>query len=395
MAPITERKRRLTQWDIKPPGYENVTAEQAKLSGMFPLPGAPRQQAMDPSRLQAFMNQPAGTASGAALRPSNSRQAKRLFVYNLPAGTTDDTLAQFFNLHLNGLNVIDGSDPVLSAGISPDRSFALLEFRNPTEATVALALDGISMEDASNGASNGSSAAPKGLELRRPKDYIVPSSVTDDAEDLPPGQISSRVPDTQNKISITNIPPYLTEEQVTELLVAFGELRAFVLVKDRSTDESRGIAFCEYAAPETTNIAVEGLNGMELSDRALKVGRASIGITQAPGLEMSVGAMSMFAGTSAVKTEGGEGTAGEVGGGRVLQLLNMVKEEELMDAEEYEGRFASILRPNPTPRYPRNPILLQAPLSKARATPADRDTPLQRSATTSARSAPSTGPCWT
>ena len=33
VLPITERKRRLTQWDIKPPGYENVTAEQAKLSG--------------------------------------------------------------------------------------------------------------------------------------------------------------------------------------------------------------------------------------------------------------------------------------------------------------------------------------------------------------------------
>ena len=34
IIPITERKRRLTQWDIKPPGYENVTAEQAKLSGL-------------------------------------------------------------------------------------------------------------------------------------------------------------------------------------------------------------------------------------------------------------------------------------------------------------------------------------------------------------------------
>jgi splicing factor U2AF subunit len=34
VVPILERKRRLTQWDIKPPGYENVTAEQAKLSGM-------------------------------------------------------------------------------------------------------------------------------------------------------------------------------------------------------------------------------------------------------------------------------------------------------------------------------------------------------------------------
>lgn len=35
--PVTERKRRLTQWDIKPPGYENVTAEQAKLSGKWSL----------------------------------------------------------------------------------------------------------------------------------------------------------------------------------------------------------------------------------------------------------------------------------------------------------------------------------------------------------------------
>ena len=34
VVPILERKRRMTQWDIKPPGYENVTAEQAKLSGM-------------------------------------------------------------------------------------------------------------------------------------------------------------------------------------------------------------------------------------------------------------------------------------------------------------------------------------------------------------------------
>lgn len=340
MIPINDRKRRLTQWDIKPPGYEKVTAEQAKLSGMFPLPGAPRQQAMDPSRLQAFMNQPAGTASGAALRPSNSRQAKRLFVYNLPPNITDEMLSQFFNLHLNGLNVIEGADPVLSAGISPDRSFALLEFRNPTDATVALAFDGISMEEdtsMANGSTNGSES--KGLRLRRPKDYIVPM-VTEDNADHASGTVSTRVPDTQNKISITNIPPYLTEEQVTELLVAFGELRAFVLVKDRSTDESRGIAFCEYMAPETTNIAVEGLNGMELTDKALKVERASVGIMQAPGLEMSVGAMSMFAGTTAVQ----DGEEGETKGGRVLQLLNMVKEEELMDAEEYEGKsFRALL----------------------------------------------------
>ena len=32
---VLTRKRRLTQWDMKPPGYENVTAEQAKISGMY------------------------------------------------------------------------------------------------------------------------------------------------------------------------------------------------------------------------------------------------------------------------------------------------------------------------------------------------------------------------
>ena len=155
--PVTERKRRLTQWDIKPPGYENVTAEQAKLSGkmynviiqalvlilntgMFPLPGAPRQQPMDPSRLQAFMNQPSGSAGNAALKPSNARQSKRLFVHNLPQSATDEGIINFFNLQLNGLNVVAAPDPCISAQISKDRTFALLEFKNPSEATVALAL---------------------------------------------------------------------------------------------------------------------------------------------------------------------------------------------------------------------------------------------------------------
>ena len=254
-VPITERRRRLTQWDIKPPGYENVTAEQAKLSGMalkifdipmtlidtgmFPLPGAPRQQPMDPSRLQAFMNQPSGSAGNAALKPSNARQSKRLFVHQLPPNATNEAIVNFFNLQLNGLNVIEGTDPCISAQISNDRAFALLEFKTPAETTVALALDGLSMEDNdsmqyTNGTADGS---PQGLLVRRPKDYIVPSNLEEIEEQE--GVVSPVVPDTPNKISITNLLPNLTEDQVTELLVAFGQLKAFVLVKDRSTEESR------------------------------------------------------------------------------------------------------------------------------------------------------------
>ncbi|KAL9036369.1 MAG: hypothetical protein Q9180_004341 [Flavoplaca navasiana] len=325
VVPITERKRRLTQWDFKPPGYENVTAEQAKLSGMFPLPGAPRQQPMDPSRLQAFMNQPSGSAGNAALRPSNARQSKRLFVHNLPSTASDEAIVNFFNLQLNGLNVIESTDPCISAQISQDRSFALCEFKSPVETTMALALDGIAMEDSdSMEYTNGdTSTNARGLSVRRPKDYIVPSSIEESEEQE--GVVSPVVPDTPNKISVTNLLPNLDEDQVTELLVAFGALKAFILVKDRSTDESRGIAFCEYADPAVTDIAVEGLNGMELGDKHLKVQRASIGVTQAAGLEMGVNAMSMLAGT----------TSTDLDEGRVLQLLNMVTAEELIDNEDY------------------------------------------------------------
>ena len=77
---------------------------------------------------------------------------------------------------------------------------------------------------------------------------------------------------------------------------------------------------------------MEGLNGMELGDKHLKVQRASIGNTQASGLEMGVNAMSMLAGTTSSGLEEG----------RVLQLLNMVTPEELIDNEDYDGSMLSV-----------------------------------------------------
>lgn len=213
------------------------------MSGMFPLPGAPRQQQMDPSRLQAFMNQPSGGASNAALKPSNARQSKRLFVSNLPASVTEDGLMQFFNLQLNGLNVTKGSDPCVQANIAEDRSFALVEFKLPTDATTALAMDGITMEEHHSDMNGNGTTTPKGLEIRRPKDYIVPTADDDAYTD---GEVSTEVPDTANKLAITNLPLFLTDDQVIELLKAFGDLRAFVLVRDRDAEESR---VCSQVSP--------------------------------------------------------------------------------------------------------------------------------------------------
>ncbi len=79
-------------------------------------------------------------------------------------------------------------------------------------------------------------------------------------------------------------------------------------------------------------MAIQGLNGMELGDRKLKVQKASIGIPQVAGIEMGVNAMSMLAGTTSLESDES----------RVLQLLNMVTADELMDNDDYEGMAPSL-----------------------------------------------------
>ena len=181
------------------------------------------------------MNQPGGTASASSLKPTNAKQAKRLIVHNLPPSTTNEAIAEFFNLHMNGVNIISGQDPCVSAHLSADKTFAVLEFKTSEDATYALALDGVSMEDNYNG--NEMQVDRPGLSIRRPKEYIAPTAPED--EDYVEGQMASVVKDGPNKISVTNIPVYIEEEQLLELLTAFGQLKAFVLAKDNGSDSSR------------------------------------------------------------------------------------------------------------------------------------------------------------
>jgi splicing factor U2AF subunit len=270
---IQKRQRRMTQWDIKPAGYENITAEQAKLSGMFPLPGAPRAAPMDPSKLAAFMSPSAGTASAAALAPGASKQSKRLYVHNLPLGTSSEELMDFFNLQLNGLNVVSGNDPCSSAHIASSKEYAALEFKTPEDATVALAMSGISMRDDAGGPDR------SGLSIRRPKDYITPSV---DENAYPGEEVSSVVKDSPNKLSIVNIPTFIEEEQVRELVETMGKLNAFVLVKDTSTEQHRVGQLCLLEINLLTLFRVShsaSMPTMRLSMLSSKVSTTSLSAT--------------------------------------------------------------------------------------------------------------------
>jgi len=193
------------------------------------------------------------------------------------------------------------------------------------------------------------------LKVRRPKDYvpfsIAPAEVAPGAPKpaLPAGAIvATNVPDSPHKIFIGGLPAHLNEEQVKDLLMTFGPLKAFNLVKDTTTGLSKGFAFCEYLDESVTDRACSGLNGMKLGDKQLLVQRAIIGaknpapqpiapqptlltgpLTASPAniLNLAIPAVTILA-TLAVSPQASQPT-------RVLQLLNVATLEEVKDEDEY------------------------------------------------------------
>ncbi|GFH19088.1 uncharacterized protein HaLaN_15982, partial [Haematococcus lacustris] len=97
------------------------------------------------------------------------------------------------------------------------------------------------------------------LKVRRPHDYnyavartLGPTEPNPNINIAALGVVSTQVEDGPNKIFVGGLPLFLNEDQVKELLLAFGPLKSFNLVTDRETGASKGFAFCEYADPDST-----------------------------------------------------------------------------------------------------------------------------------------------
>lgn len=140
------RRKPSLYWDVPPPGFEHITSMQYKAmqaSGQIPASVIPD------------IPQAAVPVVGSTI----TRQARRLYVGNIPFGVTEDEMMDFFNqqMHLVGLAQADGS-PVLACQINLDKNFAFLEFRSIDETTQAMAFDSINFKGQS-------------LKIRRPHDY--------------------------------------------------------------------------------------------------------------------------------------------------------------------------------------------------------------------------------
>ncbi|XP_001950852.1 splicing factor U2AF 50 kDa subunit [Acyrthosiphon pisum] len=317
----SRRRKPSLYWDVPPPGFEHIAPLQYK---------AMQAAGQIPANTMPDTPQTAVPVVGSTI----TRQARRLYVGNIPFGVTEDEMMEFFNqqMHLSGLAQAAGN-PVLACQINLDKNFAFLEFRSIDETTQAMAFDGINFKGQS-------------LKIRRPHDYQPTPGMTESNPvtnynsgmtlDMMKYDSSSfglgTVPDSPHKIFIGGLPAYLNDEQVKELLTSFGQLKAFNLVKDAATGLSKGYAFCEYADVVMTDQAIAGLNGMQLGEKKLIVQRASIGAKN-PGLGQAPVTIQVpgltVVGTAGPPTE-------------VLCLLNMVTPDELKDEEEYEDILEDI-----------------------------------------------------
>lgn len=303
---VSRRRKPSMYWDVPPPGFEHIAPLQYK---------AMQAAGQIPASLVAETPQAAVPVVGSTI----TRQARRLYVGNIPFGVAEEEMIKFFNqqMHLSGLAQAEGN-PVLACQINLDKNFAFLEFRSTDETTQAMAFDGINFKGQS-------------LKLRRPRDYQPMLGQSENPNLNVPGVVSTVVVDSPHKLFLGGLPPYLNEDQVKELLTSFGQLKAFNLVKDSATGLSKGYAFCEYVDSTITDQAIQGLNGMPLGDKKLIVQRASVG---AKNMNPTAPVQLQIPGMNAMQ---GPGTATEI-----LCLLNMVMPEELGDEEEYEDILEDI-----------------------------------------------------
>jgi RNA recognition motif-containing protein len=107
-----------------------------------------------------------------------------------------------------------------------------------------------------------------------------------------------------NKLFVGNLSFDTTENDLQDAFAAFGTVTEANLMMDRMTNRPRGFAFVTMSSGEEAQKAIDGLNGRELSGRALTVNVAR------PREERSGGG-----GGGGGRREYGGGGGGQRGGG--------------------------------------------------------------------------------
>lgn len=153
--------------------------------------------------------------------------------------------------------------------------------------------------------------------------------------------------ESDNKLYMGGIPLNAKEYEVRELVESFGQLKLFNLVKDPNNEElNRGFCFFEYLDEKVTERALKGLNNIDMADRKLRVQRATINnksftilqeMKNNPAQETAGAGKSNFSDyiPSIQPHQQVEVPIYAALPSRVVQMINMIYQEDVMDDLEY------------------------------------------------------------
>mmetsp|Transcript_53539 Transcript_53539/g.116853 ORF Transcript_53539/g.116853 Transcript_53539/m.116853 type:complete len:567 (-) Transcript_53539:133-1833(-) len=266
---------------------------------------------------------------------ADTKGMRELYVGNLPAGITSPQLVQFLNQVAQAVkvNTLPG-EPVTGATMGGGGLFAFVEFRTAEEAANGLRLNGVELLNCQ-------------LKVGRPKGYTGPESAgggplalgngAPGLGDLMaqhgalgrPGQLmlpgmpgAGPATAIDHRLCLINIPTFVTEDRIKELLITFGQLKFYAMQKDEE-GKSVGVVFFEYCDLMTQQQARAALEGLELGSKKLSVKKPE------EVIELGLVAKVQKIGARVVPS-------------KILYLKNIVTAEELVDETSYNEICADI-----------------------------------------------------
>lgn len=76
------------------------------------------------------------------------------------------------------------------------------------------------------------------------------------------------------KLYVGNLSKQVTDAQLSDLATPYGKLVSANVATERSSGESKGFGFVEFANDDEARAAITGLDGRDVNGQALKVNEA-------------------------------------------------------------------------------------------------------------------------
>lgn len=234
-----------SKWGVKPKGFEDVTAQRAKLSGYFPLPSA--QGTAEPNLeelIKAGSVQEGVLEAALKIDPIDSRAAHIVVIKDVDfLKVTPAKMSNYLNkfLRLIDLKGVAIDENVVLTELAPNREVLVVELKTSVCATLCLCLNGkalLGMELDLDSLSGYKCT----LTVTRPREYIVQCLPPKEREST---ELTDDVVDSPCKLTL-KIDKKTTETQLQDAMTTVAPLRAFKLLREVGTKDAIGIAFAEF-----------------------------------------------------------------------------------------------------------------------------------------------------